>query len=287
MWRIDNANNFDLTPDRFEPNDTRGTSTVLGSLEQVTERDLTIHNQTDVDFYQYTADHTGKLIVNVYFNGLQGDLDLRVRDARGNVIASGLQSNVTPGRDRETFVIPVVSQQRYFIEVYRGAQHTNTYDLEVENFAAPVPAAVVLDQADDTGMSNLDNVTFDTSPRILVQADLADFAAMGIPILTAAQAAANNTPGAAVEGFRNGVSRGFATAVGGSAVQFDFTAALALGQGQNFLTAAVRMHVRRPTERRRQPRPGLRPHAAVRAAVAGAGHRRPRRPERAGPARLQ
>ncbi len=76
VWRIDTANNFDLDPDRFEPNDMLTTSTVMGSLAKITERDLTIDSQTDVDFFQYTAQDTGKLIINTYFNGLQGDLDL-------------------------------------------------------------------------------------------------------------------------------------------------------------------------------------------------------------------
>ena len=243
VWRIDSANNFDLDPDRFEPNDMLTTSTVMGSLAKITERDLTIDSQTDVDFFQYTAQDTGKLIINTYFNGLQGDLDLRVRDSVGNIIASGIQSNVTPGRDRELLTIPVVSQQRYYIEVYSGFQHTNTYDLEIENFAAPVPDVVLLDPADDSGMMDNDNITAEDQPDVFIQADLSDFAAMGISILSAAQAAAAQTAGAAVEVFVDGITEGFADVVFGSdSTLFDFSfGSFDLSEGLNFVTAAVRL----------------------------------------------
>src|SRR5262249_11412752 len=177
VWRIVvDGNAFDLPPDRFEPNDTIGTSTVLGSVPKVTERDLTIHNSSDVDFFQYTAEDTGKVIVNTYFD-LTGDLDLRVRDVAGNIIATGTQTNVGGGRVRENLVIPVVSQERYYIEVFSGVHHTNTYDLEIENIPAPVPIAVDLAADNDTGRSDSDNVTSQSQGTITILADLTDFAA--------------------------------------------------------------------------------------------------------------
>ena len=75
VWRV--AVDFTMDPDRFEPNDTIASSTVLGSPPKIIERDLTIHDPADADFFQYTAQDTGKLIINAFFNGLQGDLDLR------------------------------------------------------------------------------------------------------------------------------------------------------------------------------------------------------------------
>src|SRR5262245_61570778 len=242
VWRIVvDGNAFDLPPDRFEPNDTIGTSTVLGSVPKVTERDLTIHNSSDVDFFQYTAEDTGKVIVNTYFD-LTGDLDLRVRDVAGNIIATGTQTNVGGGRVRENLVIPVVSQERYYIEVFSGVHHTNTYDLEIENIPAPVPIAVDLAAANDTGRSDSDNVTSQSQGTITILADLTDFAAEGIPILTPAQATANN-PGAAVQVFVGGQSKGFATPVGGSnSTLFTYTfGASDLAEGLNFVKAAVRI----------------------------------------------
>ena len=61
--------------------------------------------------------------------------------------------------------------------VYGINDAMNVYDLEIENFAAPVPSGVHLDPASDTGMMNNDNVTADNTPRLIIQADLSDFAA--------------------------------------------------------------------------------------------------------------
>ena len=35
-----------------------------------------IHNGTDVDYYQYTAPGSGKLIVNMYFDSQVGDINV-------------------------------------------------------------------------------------------------------------------------------------------------------------------------------------------------------------------
>jgi len=253
VWRIEA--DFNKEDDVFDledlSNDTIGTATVLGSPEEVNLRDLSIHDENDVDFYQYTANETGKLVINTIFDTLLGDLDVRVRDARGNIIATGIQTNIAPQQDTEQIVIPVVSQQRYFIEVFSAAGHTNCYDLEIENFAAPVPSGVHLDPSSDTGMMNNDNVTNDNTPRLIIQADLSDFAAMGIDVLDAAEAAAmlagtGTTPGAAVELFitnsTTGVStRGFADPIGTSTLLFEFTPGLPLFDGVYFVSAAVRM----------------------------------------------
>lgn len=229
VWRI--GVDFTKDIDAFDekrPNNSIATATVLGSLQKITLRDLSIHIPTDVDFYQYTAQDTGKLIVNMYLDSLGGNLNLRVRDVNGNIIAEGVPTPVAPQLDNEQFVIPVVSQERYFIEVYSPDGHTNCYDLEIENFPAPVPDVVDLDPSDDTGQDDTDDNTFDTAPRIRIQADLSDFAAMGIPILTAAQANAGTTPGAAVQVFINGASQGHATVIAGSDnTLFEFTLASA------------------------------------------------------------
>jgi len=228
-----------LVPDQFEANETIATATVLGSVPELTLRDLTIHNDTDVDIFQVTANQTGALIVNTLFEDAQGDLDLRVRDASGTVLASSISST-----DDEQIVVPVVSQQRYFVEVagFQGA--TNRYELEVENFAAPAPSSIFLDPASDTGMMNNDHVTFDTTPRLLIQADLPNFVGGALPILSAAQAIAGNTPGAAVFVSLTNISTGatttgFASQVGSSSL-FEITPG-ALTDGSYSVSAAVQI----------------------------------------------
>ncbi len=150
--------------DRFEDNDDLETATVLGSETEITERDLTVFDGDD-DFFKVTAHSTGKLVVRTYRNeddfgplGLPiGDLDLQIQDVNGNVLAEA----VGPGDDEE-LIIPVVSQQMYFVRVFGDGLDGDLfigYDLEIENFPAPVPTGVHLDPASDTGA-----LTMTTSP---------------------------------------------------------------------------------------------------------------------------
>ncbi|NQT12702.1 MAG: hypothetical protein HQ582_08135, partial [Planctomycetes bacterium] len=211
-----------LAEDDFEFNDTPATATILGSLPKITLRDLTIHDPDDVDYFKYTAPDTGKLIVNMFLDHAAGDLDLSVQDAHGNVLGAGVLSNIiVPGLDMEHLVIPVVSQEAYWIEVVGVAGDTNEYDLEIENFAAPAPDFVDLPAKDqshllnDTGTSVYDDVTSRTEPEIIIEADLDDFVQEGIDVLSASDAEAGLTAGAAVEVFVNGNSAGFADLVAG------------------------------------------------------------------------
>ena|GEM_PF-1846826 len=218
------------------------TPIVLGSQPVVTLNDQLLGTD-EVNLFRITAHDTGKLIVNALFAHALGDIDLSVLDENGNLIAGSF--SVT---DNEQVIIPVVSQESYILALANqgGAAEVTTYDLEIENFAAPVPSAVHLDPASDTGMMNNDNVTGDTTPRLLIQADLADFAAMGIPLLTAAEATAANTPGAAVQVFLTNSTtgeavEGFASRLGTSTTLFEFTPAGALPDGIYFGSAAVRI----------------------------------------------
>ena len=97
------------------------------------------------------------------------------------------------------------------------------YDLEIENFAALVPNALWLDPSDDTGMMNNDNVTNEAESRVFIEADLSDFAVMGIDILSPAEVT-NGDPGAAVEVIVNGSAVGFATLIAGTnSTLFEYT----------------------------------------------------------------
>lgn len=263
-----------VIPDRFEVNNTPATATFLGSDPFVTLRDLSIHqvddpltplvNEADVDFFRYNAHDTGYLVINAQYtsfadgqiivevfrptgNGLAFALDPVVYQNNANYLASTPAAFGTIVGSR--LVIPVVAQQTYFIRV-RGANQqldTNNYALELENFAAPVPTVVDLLQTSDFGRFNNDNITNDNTPTFNVQADLAFLAAQGIPILTAAQAAAGTFFGAAVEVSINVNGSGtivnfFADPIAASGnTIFSFTPPAALPDGQHQITAAVRI----------------------------------------------
>lgn len=147
----------------------------LGSEQTVIRRDESITG-TEVDFYQYTAHDTGKLLVHTDFIHAFGDLTLEVRDKFGNLLASSNTSS--PDQNFEEVVIPVVMGEKYFVRVFGNgfeSEQSNFYDLEVENFPAPVPTGVDLDPASDTGMMNNDNVTSDTTPLLYIQTDVLNF----------------------------------------------------------------------------------------------------------------
>ena len=249
---VDETNNTvtetTMGSDRFEPNDTLATATVLGSEPAITLRELSIHPQ-DKDFFQITARDTGKLVINAFLVDEDGNLNVRVRDEDGNNITPSGQGNSTT--DDEQIVIPVVSQEQYFLEVFGVGEDTNVYQLEIENFAAPVPDAVVLDPLDDTGWSSSDNVTSEAEARIFIEADLFEFALEGIDILSPTEVA-DQEDGAAVEVFVNGNSVGYATPIPGTGdTLFEYTfepGELSTtfipargGGGLNFVKAAVRM----------------------------------------------
>jgi CSLREA domain-containing protein len=197
---------FALFPDRFELNNSQGTATNLGSLPTLLERDLTIHAAGDQDFFKVTARDTGKLIVRTLFAHAAGDLDLEILDMAGNQIAIAMAS--TTDVNQEQLVIPVVAREMYFVRVFGAGDATNAYDLEIEHFAAPVPTGLQLDPPSDLGRLNTDLLTSDATPNIVIQTDVLGFIDENrnnapdtgeITVLTAAQAAARDTSGVAVE----------------------------------------------------------------------------------------
>ena len=241
-----------ITSDQFEPNNTLATATVLGSLPAITLQNLSIHNEADQDFYKITANKTGKLIVNAFFEHAVGDIDIQIQDSAGNVIASSVSVS-----DNEQIIIPVVGQQMYFLRVFGvGDGVMNTYDLEIENFPAPAPAFVDLMASSDTGMMNNDNITSDTTPTFLIQADLADFRDMGITLLNQSVIDPNNN-GNASDATDDGAGvyvslinlttgalvQGFANQLGPTGILWTFTVPgiSALTQADWFVSAAVQI----------------------------------------------
>jgi hypothetical protein len=250
---------FELLEDRrllavmeSEPNNSIATADVLGSEPFVTVNDAVILIAGDEDFYRYTAHHTGKLIVNAIFNDTPGDgvgdLDLQIQDSFGNPLDTSISVD-----SNEQVIIPVVAQQTYFIRVFGVGDDVNVYDLEVENFAAPAPSFIDLTSASDTGMSNTDNVTSDTTPTFLIQADLASFAGQDIDRIDQPVIDPDNN-GIALDATDDGAGvyvslinlttggqvQGFATRLGPTGILWSFTSP-GLGNGEWMVSAAVQI----------------------------------------------
>lgn len=261
LLQIEGVNH--ILPDRFDDpdlifvgNDSIDTATNLGSEPTVIEQRLTLHDTgtgINEDFFKITAHDTGEMIVNVFFADAQGDINIEIQDMSGDVVFAS-NGNLAQGLstdDNEQVIIPVVNQEMYFLRVFSADGSPNIYNLEIETFAAPVPNTVHLDPASDTGWFNNDHVTADTTPRFIIQADLQDFADMGIDILNSTEAETNlvtpNTfPGAAVEvhiiSGTTGVDiTGFADPIGVSNILFEFTPDVPLPDDVYFVSAAVRI----------------------------------------------
>lgn len=223
--------------DRFEPNNSQANATVLGSLSEITLQDLTIHDEDDEDWFKITANSTGSLIINALFDHEIGNIDISVWDEDGDLIDSSASMT-----DNEQIIMPVVTQESYFLRVVGFGDDKNHYDLEIENFATEPPIFVALDPASDTGMFGNDNFTNDATSTIFVIADLSTYPGMGISVLDAADVAAG-ADGAAVEVFVSGTSVGFADLVvntDSTVFEYTFTPGQ-LGEGLNFITSAVRV----------------------------------------------
>lgn len=231
-----------VLPDRFESNNTLATATNLGSEPTTILNGLSILgdlDQSDLDFFKITAHDTGALIVRAYFSAPAGDLDLDILDRDGNVIATG-QVNA----DGKFLTIPVVGQQMYFIRMSGAPEVANNYSLEIENFPAPVPTAVTLDPATDSGMMNNDGVTNSASPLIFVHVDLSDFQAGGVTLLNAADLLAGATPGAGILLRVVDTATGATTQVAADPVDpFGnlWSVALPLAEGRYSITATTRI----------------------------------------------
>ena len=150
VWKIDV--DFNLQPDSDEGgghgNDTANTATQLDKTLNQTRTELTINDTTDVDYYKFTAQETGKLLVNLSFNGLRGLLDVEVRDsadaAIANTAAATDRDRVAEHINQKRVSIDVVKGKDYYIRVSsakdpnppgNSLEHTNHYNLRIQNLA--------------------------------------------------------------------------------------------------------------------------------------------------------
>ncbi|MFO0943474.1 MAG: dockerin type I domain-containing protein [Pirellulales bacterium] len=273
--------------DPFEFNNFRTNATYLGANSAINVDpvinpgvDPIFGFPGDEDWYRVVAESTGVLDFQVYFRqvatvasgrpGLPnaGNLDISVTDAAGNVVAGfGTNDNTNDERVR----IPAIAGQTYYLRVFANGAAINTYDITVDNYAAPIPRDIeLLDNPvgdpppanSDTGRSQFDNVTRDNTPTLVFRLD-DGILLNDLP----GNAAAGNPPdevipipfqaGAGVAGFRVAIfdegssplpgtqvgtapqtPLGFATQVAPGVYQFTTPA---LSDGSHFLTARVQM----------------------------------------------
>ncbi|MCA9260420.1 MAG: hypothetical protein KDA61_14510, partial [Planctomycetales bacterium] len=116
-----------LAGDSFEPNDSFGSASVLGTGDQL-HTNLSIHVGGDVDYYKWTASGDGTAIFDALFLHAQGDLELEVYDAAFQRIGvSATQSN------NERIVLPVTAGSDYYVKAFEFTTILTQpdYDLQI------------------------------------------------------------------------------------------------------------------------------------------------------------
>jgi hypothetical protein len=228
-------------PDALEPNDSwnPGVASVLGADGTYHNPDLTIHSDTDEDWFKVVALSTGELFFTIDYNSRYADLDIQVRDKFNNIVktsTAGLDTNNT-----ESIFIPAVAGEAYFVRVFAEPGQVppiNTYDLGIINTPAPVPFALVLAAGSDTGTSG-DNITKNATPTIGLIVDLDPLSALNFSPDNGTPTLADDAPGYKVQIYVNGIAVGRALPVAGMPGIFTYTFTSPLTEGQNFITARV------------------------------------------------
>jgi Ca2+-binding RTX toxin-like protein len=247
----------------------------------------------DTDFYRVEALVSGTLDFQLIFEQVNavggrpglpggGDLNINVFDSDGQAIANFTTSDDNDNNERVR--IPAVQGEIYFFQVVGDGGAVNAYDVTVINLPAPVPFDLELvdNPVDgttnppggalnsDTGRSQFDNHTYDTTPTIIFRLDdglllndLPGNNVAGMPLGDApitipfrAGLAQPNQPGFAIAVFDEGATApaagnagglnirqplGFATQIESGLYSFIVPPGNALSQGSHFLTARVQM----------------------------------------------
>ena len=186
------------------------------------------------DSFRYTANVTGKLRIDTQGSG--GDATFDVQDRAGASIIGGALAL------GQIHVLPVAAGEDYFLVITDTADTgAEVYTATLDNTAAPTPSGIDLTAASDSGASNTDDVTSDTTPTFQIQADLANFLAVFANGFTGAIDAA---PGYDVElvvtNASNGAQGTFNAARLGSSTLWTATTD-ALADGQYFVAARTRV----------------------------------------------
>lgn len=133
-----------IPPDALEPNNTRAAAVTLTGAAQ-TISGLSIHLAHDVDYFKLNSSGNGAGSFEILFSHAAGNLDLRVLNASGSLIASS-----TTATNNEAVVVELTRDTTYFVEVRSAGGATNAaYQLKVNPPQAASPVVV-----NDRGTAN-------------------------------------------------------------------------------------------------------------------------------------
>ncbi|MEM9827505.1 MAG: pre-peptidase C-terminal domain-containing protein [Planctomycetota bacterium] len=115
-----------LGPDFFESNDTLATATTVSS-DVFAQQDLSIHSETDRDYFSFEITPGTSGEVSIDFLHEQGDIDLALLDASGNAVRRSASVS-----DSESIPLNGLPAGRYFVDVYGFLGATAAYDLLIQ-----------------------------------------------------------------------------------------------------------------------------------------------------------
>ena len=128
-----------IPPDLFEPNNSTTAATDVGSRDQ-TLSSLSIH-PGDTDYFKMVSSGTGAATFDLRFTQAAGNLDMRLLDSSGGVIASAMTANAP-----ESITANLTRGQTYFIQVFSNSGAANAqYSLQI-NLPEPAPPTAAADR---------------------------------------------------------------------------------------------------------------------------------------------
>lgn len=131
-WKITTAG----ADDTFESNDTSATAKNLGLVKVVKDvTGLAMRDQADWFKFSYTGLAGVGSQVQITFTNSQGDIDLKLFDAQGNLVRASTGSG-----DAETVSLDTLVGGTYYVNAYGFNGATNpSYNLSIDINATPIP----------------------------------------------------------------------------------------------------------------------------------------------------
>jgi chitodextrinase len=121
-----------VDPDAYEPNDSSPAAYNLGTIDDASLADLSIHQPDNDDWFTWTAEADGELTVDALFSHAGGDLTLELYDSGGLVDSS------TTATDNEQVTTTLIAGQTYRVRVFGAASATQAdYDLVIDGQTNP------------------------------------------------------------------------------------------------------------------------------------------------------
>jgi len=132
--------------DRYETNNTFLTASNLGMTSKFAYGGLSIHNATDVDYFQFVAPVSDHTSVEIQFSHSLGNIDLYVYNSQQQLIVSS-----TSTTDNEEVEWEAVANQTYYVKVVSADADPNGYEMYIHGhsdlitehvFSTQVPIAI-------------------------------------------------------------------------------------------------------------------------------------------------